>query len=160
MTKVRLFTTSSRPHSGSQLLWPAVHLSSCLHLSFCYSYPTGKHWAQHHRCWLAGQTVQEHAHRIVFQYYLETMWTAQQRRDVLIQRGNGMPVTKSDYIDTEYHAYQSESYVDRGLGVRTESDGDRPVWAPGMSQADSVHAMRANAYDNANFDCQNGGCQP
>jgi transposase len=50
------------------------------------SYPTGKHWTQRHRSWLAGQTFQEHAHGIVFQDYLETVWTAQQRRDALIDR--------------------------------------------------------------------------
>jgi transposase len=43
------------------------------------SYPTGKHWTQRHRSWLAGQTFHEHAHGIVFQDYLETVWTAQQR---------------------------------------------------------------------------------
>jgi transposase len=36
------------------------------------SYPTGKHWTQRHRCWLAGQTFKEQAHGIVFQDYLET----------------------------------------------------------------------------------------
>ena len=51
-----------------------------------------------------------------------------------------------------------ESYVDKGLGVRNESDGDKPVWAPGMSNADSVRAIRENATSNANFDCKNGGC--
>jgi len=59
---------------------------------------------------------------------------------------------------TEYHAYQSESYVDRGLGVRSESDGGNPVWAPGMSDADSVRAIRSNATSNTAFDCKNGGC--
>ena len=54
------------------------------------SYPTGKHWTQRHRSWLAGQTFQEHAHGIVFQDYLETVWTAQQRRDALIERISAM----------------------------------------------------------------------
>jgi transposase len=53
-------------------------------------YPTGKHWTQRHRCWLAGQTFQEQAHGIVFQDYLETVWTAQERRDDLIQRISAM----------------------------------------------------------------------
>jgi hypothetical protein len=61
--------------------------------------------------------------------------------------------------DTEYHAYQSESYVDMGLGVRTESDGDRPGWTPGMSQAQHVLNITRNAYDNAVADCE-GGCGP
>ena len=54
------------------------------------SYPTGKHWTQRHRCWLAGQTFQEEAHGIVFQDYLETVWTAQERRDALIERISAM----------------------------------------------------------------------
>jgi transposase len=54
------------------------------------SYPTGKHWTQRHRCWLTGQTFQEHAHGIVFQDYLETVWTAQERRDALIERISAM----------------------------------------------------------------------
>jgi hypothetical protein len=53
-------------------------------------YPTGKHWTQRHRSWLAGQTFQEHAHGIVFQDYLETVWTTQQRRDALIDRISAM----------------------------------------------------------------------
>ncbi len=54
------------------------------------SYPTGKHWTQRHRSWLAGQKFEEHAHGIVFQDYLETVWTAQQRRDALIERISAM----------------------------------------------------------------------
>jgi RHS repeat-associated protein len=58
-----------------------------------------------------------------------------------------------NFFDLEYRAYQSESYVDRGLGVRTESDGDRPVWAPGMSYGQHVQNMTRNAYSNAQADC-------
>ena len=54
------------------------------------SYPTGKHWTHRHRCWLAGQTFQEQAHGIVFHDYLETVWTAQERRDGLIERISAM----------------------------------------------------------------------
>ncbi len=50
------------------------------------SYSTGKHWTQRHRSWLSGQTFQEHAHTIVFHDYLETVWTAQQIRDALIEK--------------------------------------------------------------------------
>ena len=35
---------------------------------------------------IAGQTFQERAHGIVFHDYLETVWTAQQRRDALIEQ--------------------------------------------------------------------------
>jgi hypothetical protein len=74
------------------------------------------------------------------------------------QRANGMGSTRFENMDTEYHAFQSEAAVDRGLGVATESDGDRPVWAPGMSEADSVHAMRENARDATDLDCKEDGC--
>jgi transposase len=50
------------------------------------SYPTGKHWTMRHRAWLAMQTFSEPVHQIVFQDYIEAVWTAQQRRDALIQR--------------------------------------------------------------------------
>jgi transposase len=45
----------------------------------------GKHWTQRHRSWLAGQTFDLSAHQVVFQDYLETVWTAQARRDALIK---------------------------------------------------------------------------
>jgi len=60
------------------------------------------------------------------------------------------------FYDYEYRAYQSESYVDQGLGVRTQSDGDRPVWAPGMSYQQHVTNMTRNAYENAK--CDLGDC--
>jgi transposase len=50
------------------------------------SYPTGKHWTMRHRAWLAMQTFAEPVHQIVFQDYIEAVWTAQQRRDALVQR--------------------------------------------------------------------------
>lgn len=54
------------------------------------SYPIGKHWTQSHRSWLAGQKFEEHAHGIVSPDYLETVWTARQRRDGLILRITAM----------------------------------------------------------------------
>lgn len=47
-------------------------------------YTTGKYWTQRHRSWLAGQTFAQAAHQIVFQDYVEAVWTAQERRDALI----------------------------------------------------------------------------
>lgn len=47
-------------------------------------YATGKYWTQRHRSWLAGQTFALPAHQIVFQDYVEAVWTAQERRDALI----------------------------------------------------------------------------
>ena len=50
------------------------------------TYTAGKHWTQRHRSWLAGQTFELRTHQIVFQDYVEAVWTAQQRRDTLIER--------------------------------------------------------------------------
>jgi transposase len=54
------------------------------------SYETGSHWTQRHRSWLAGQTFDQRAHQIVFQDYLEAVWTAQEHRDQLIERVTAM----------------------------------------------------------------------
>lgn len=62
--------------------------------------------------------------------------------------------------DTEYHAYQSESYVDMGLNKSNETDW-KPVWAPGMSYKQHVLNMTRDAYQNAVADCQGvEGCVP
>jgi transposase len=45
----------------------------------------GKHWTQRHRSWVAGQTFELQAHQIVFRDYVEAVWTAQERRDGLIE---------------------------------------------------------------------------
>jgi transposase len=50
------------------------------------SYETGKNWTLRHRRWLAGQAFEQEAHRIVFQDYVEAVWTAQDRRDQLEAR--------------------------------------------------------------------------
>ncbi|WP_259192597.1 IS110 family transposase [Bradyrhizobium elkanii] len=50
------------------------------------SYAAGKHWTQRHRSWLAGQTFDQPTHQIVFQDYLEAVWSAQDRRDQLAGR--------------------------------------------------------------------------
>ena len=39
-----------------------------------------------HRQWLAGQTFELFAHQLVFQDYVEAVWTTQQRRDALVAR--------------------------------------------------------------------------
>ena len=50
------------------------------------SYITGrKNWTQRHRAWLAGQTFELPAHQIVFHDYVEAVWTAQARKDALIE---------------------------------------------------------------------------
>ncbi len=49
-------------------------------------YERGKPWTQRHRVWLASQTFDEPAHQIVFQDYVESVWSAQDRRDRLIER--------------------------------------------------------------------------
>ena len=63
------------------------------------------------------------------------------------------------FYDTEYHAYQSESYVDMGLGKRSETD-QYPSWAPGMSYSDHVRNITRDAYSNALADCEGSGCHP
>jgi transposase len=50
------------------------------------TYNTGKHWTKRHCAWLTKQTFEQLAHRIVFQDYLEAIWTAQERRDHLVKR--------------------------------------------------------------------------
>jgi transposase len=50
------------------------------------TYETGKNWTLRHRRWLAGQSFEQEAHRIVFQDYVEAEWAAQNRRDQLEAR--------------------------------------------------------------------------
>ena len=50
------------------------------------TYSAGKNWTQRHRAWLASQTFDETAHQIVFQDYVEAVWTCQDRKDVLTER--------------------------------------------------------------------------
>lgn len=45
-----------------------------------------KNWTQRHRVWLASQTFEQPAHQMVFQDYVEAVWTAQNRCDELIKR--------------------------------------------------------------------------
>ena len=54
------------------------------------SYDTGKNWTLRHRAWLAGQEFAQPAHHLVFQDYVEAVWTAQERRDALTERISGM----------------------------------------------------------------------
>ena len=50
------------------------------------TYEKGKNWTQRHRVWLAGQVFDQPVHQIVFQDYVETIFTAQDRRDQLVTR--------------------------------------------------------------------------
>jgi len=61
--------------------------------------------------------------------------------------------------DKEYRAYQSESYVDMGLGRASESD-QYPGWAPGMPYSKHVLDITRDAYQNALYDCRAWGCTP
>jgi transposase len=54
------------------------------------SYATGKNWTGRHRRCLACQTFDLHPYQLAFQDYVEAVWTAQQRRDALIERIEGM----------------------------------------------------------------------
>jgi len=50
------------------------------------SYTTGKNWTMRHRAWLAKQVFEQAAHQIVFQDYIEAVWTAQERKEALTTR--------------------------------------------------------------------------
>lgn len=50
------------------------------------AYEKGKPWTQRHRVWLAAQVFEQPVHQIVFQDYVEAIFTAQDRRDQLIAR--------------------------------------------------------------------------
>jgi transposase len=53
-------------------------------------YETGKNWTLRHRRWLSTQSFDQTAHQIVFQDYVEAVWTAQNRRDHLEARITAM----------------------------------------------------------------------
>lgn len=46
----------------------------------------GKHWTRRHRTWLAAQTFEQPAHQIVFQDYVEAVFTGQERQKQLVER--------------------------------------------------------------------------
>lgn len=50
------------------------------------AYKEGDHWTGKHRRWLAAQTFQQPAHQIVFQDYLETVFTTNERQEQLLER--------------------------------------------------------------------------
>lgn len=52
--------------------------------------PGRKNWTYRHREWLGRQTFEQKPHQIVFQDYLEAVWTAQERRDQLETRITAM----------------------------------------------------------------------
>jgi RHS repeat-associated protein len=60
------------------------------------------------------------------------------------------------FYDTEYHAYQAESAVDKGLGTANETD-EHPAWFPGITPQQRTTNITKDAYSNACFDV--GGCQ-
>lgn len=49
-------------------------------------YEKRKPWTQRHRVWLAGQVFDQPVHQIVFQDYVEAIFTAQDRRDQPVAR--------------------------------------------------------------------------
>jgi transposase len=81
--------TRARVDASMQLMRARQQLLSFL-LRHGRSYEIGKHWTQRHRSWLAGQSFGQPAHQIVFQDYLEAVWSAQERRDELIRRITAM----------------------------------------------------------------------
>jgi hypothetical protein len=73
------------------------------------------------------------------------------------QRKQGMPGTFWQFYDTEYHAYQAESAVDKGLGVRNETD-EHPAWFPGIRPEQRTTNITRDAYSNACYDVYGGAC--
>lgn len=67
-----------------------------------------------------------------------------------------MPRTFWQFYGTEYHAYQAESAVDKGLGSANETD-EHPVWFPGITPQQRTTNITRDAYSNACLDV--GGCQ-
>jgi hypothetical protein len=65
------------------------------------------------------------------------------------------PQTFWQFYDTEYHAYQAESAVDKGLGAANETD-EHPAWSPGITPQQRTTNITKDAYSNACFDV--GGC--
>ena len=71
------------------------------------------------------------------------------------KRDGQMPHTFWQFYDTEYHAYQAESAVDKGVGSANETD-EHPVWFPGITPQQRTTNITRDAYSNACFDV--GGC--
>jgi len=67
-----------------------------------------------------------------------------------------MPSTFWQFYGTEYHAYQAESAVDKGLGAANETD-EHSVWFPGITPQQRTTNITRDAYSNACLDV--GGCQ-
>jgi RHS repeat-associated protein len=73
------------------------------------------------------------------------------------QKNDGqMPHTFWQFYDTEYHAYQAESAVDKGVGSPNETD-EHSAWFPGITPEQRTTNITRDAYSNACFDV--GGCQ-
>jgi len=66
-----------------------------------------------------------------------------------------MPHTFWQFYDTEYHAYQTESAVDKGVGSANETD-EHSVWFPGIRPQQRTTNITKDAYSNACADV--GGC--
>jgi hypothetical protein len=67
-----------------------------------------------------------------------------------------MPHTFWSFYDTEYHAYQAEAAVDKGLQKPNETD-QYPTWFPGITPQQRTTNITKDAYSNACFDV--GACQ-
>jgi hypothetical protein len=74
------------------------------------------------------------------------------------QKSNGhMPHTFWEFYDTEYHAYQAESAVDKGVGSANETD-QYSVWFPGITPQQRTTNITKDAYSNACQDVYGGAC--
>jgi transposase len=156
--------TRARMDASMQLMRARQQLLAFL-LRHGRSYEAGKHWTQRHRSWLGGQTFDQPAHQIVFQDYLEAVWTAQDRRDQLIGRISSMAANWSmgplvealrglrglDFISAATfvaaigdlgrfeNARQLMSYL--GLVPSEQSSGER-IWRGGITKSGNSEARR------------------
>jgi len=79
----------ARLDAAAQLMRARQQLLAFL-LRHARSYGAGKHWTIRHRTWLAAQTFEQPAHQIVFQDYVEAVFTALDRRTQLVKRIEGL----------------------------------------------------------------------
>src|SRR5215204_6031083 len=72
--------------------------------------PGKKNWTLRHRRWLATQLFEQTTHQIVFQDYVESVWSAQDRRDQLVSRITTMLAHFGDG-ERRFHSMVSARFV-------------------------------------------------
>ncbi|HZK98598.1 MAG TPA: RHS repeat-associated core domain-containing protein [Caulobacteraceae bacterium] len=70
-------------------------------------------------------------------------------------RGSGS-WRRSEVYQSERHGFETQSYVNQGLGVPSGYG----VWRPGISPTEQNRAFDSNAERATNLDCKQGTCAP